>query len=154
MACTAILLIAALAVSPAVVGAQRNWQNVKDSAMLDLIENARPARITFQHIARRARQGAATILSNARSIDLPYFDSLESTRVDRYATLSYDNGRLTLSTGSIDPSGRRTALGNTVACRNVSGCVFTRRGNCVRMRLTLAENGRQVTMLTTAVMNN
>ncbi len=158
LACTAILVVAALAISPAVLGAHRNWQNVKDSAMLDLIENARPARITFQHIARRAIQGDVTIPSNTREITLGYFNSLGSTYADRYAKLSYGNGCLSLSTGSFDSSDKdkrkENELSNMVACRNVSNCVFTRRGNCVRMQLTLAENGRQVTMLTTAVMNN
>jgi prepilin-type N-terminal cleavage/methylation domain-containing protein len=154
MVCTAILLIAALAVSPALVGAQRDWENANNSTLSDLVRDGRAARIVFQRAARRASRQSLTMASNARWIDLPYYDSPDSTRVDRYARLSWSNGRLNLSEGLIDENGARQTLSDTVVCGNVSAGAFRRSGRSAQMKLAFTQGTRQMTIVAAAVINN
>jgi type II secretory pathway pseudopilin PulG len=152
--CMAVLMIVAVAISPALIGAQRNSQNVLDSVMSNQARDGRRARMAFQSAGRRAIRSQATIPLDARSIDLPYYDSPDSTYADRYTNLTFAGGDLTLSAGQIAPNGRRTQLSSTVLCQGVSDGTFTRQGTAIWMKLVLTQGTRQVTVVTAAVMNN
>jgi hypothetical protein len=154
MACTAILLIAALAASPALVGAHRNWQSTSDSVASALVRDGRAARLVLQKAARRASLQSLTIAPDGHWIDLPYYDSPDSAEVDRYARLSWSDGCLSLREGLIDEHGTKQMLTDTVVCDDVSDCVFTQSGASVRMKLTLTEGATQMTVVAAAMTNN
>ncbi len=156
MVCTVILVIAALAAAPALIGAQESWQNANDSIQSNLVRDSRQARIAFSRAARQAHRQTLTVAANARSMDLPYYESPDSTWPDRYVTLSWSNatGCLNWSEGRIDRNGRRQTLGDAVVCENVTACAFARRGKSARMRLVFTNGTRELTLVTAAVINN
>ncbi len=156
MVCMVILVVAALAVAPALIGAQENWQNANDSIQSNLVRDSRQARIAFSRAARQANRQTLTVTANARSIDLPYYESPESTWPDRYVALSWSNatGCLNWSEGRIDRNGRRQTLGDAVVCRNVTACAFARHGKSAQMRLVLTNGTRELTLVTAAAINN
>jgi len=154
MACTAILLIATLAATPAIVGAGRSWQNTYDSVPAHLVRAGREARLVFQTAARRASLENLTIAPDGHWIELPYYDSPDSDRVDRYARLSWDHGRLTVREGQIGEHGAREMRDERTICENVSDCVFTRSAKSVQMKLTLTAGATQMTRVAAAMTNN
>jgi len=154
MACTAILLIAAVAATPAIVGAGRNWQNTYDSVPGSLVRTGREARLVFQTATRRASLENLTIDPDGRWIDLPYYDSPDSDRVERYARLSWADGQLTAREGRIGEYGAREMLSERTVCENVSDCVFTRSAKSVQMKLTFTAGATQMTMVAAAMTNN
>ncbi len=154
MACTAILLIAALAASPALVGAQRGSQRTHQSVASALVQDGREARLVLQRVVRRASRQSLTLEPSGRWIDLPYYDSPDSAQVDRYARLSWVNGSLELQEGQIDAQGSRQSLSDSVVVENVSDCVFTVSGTTVRMRLTFNQSEAQMTVVAGAMINN
>jgi len=152
--CMAILLVAALAVSPSLVGAQRNWQNVYDSVPASLARDGRAARIVLQRVARRASLQTVTVGPDLHWIDLPYYGSANSPQVDRYARLYWSNGKLCLQEGQIDEHGARHTLTDTVVCANASDCMFMLRGKSVRMKITLSQGTTQMTVAAGVLTNN
>ncbi len=154
MACTAILLVAALAVSPALVGAQRGSQRTHNSVASALVRDGRVARLVLQRVARRASRQSLTLGPAGEWIDLSYYESPDSTRVDRYARLSWADGRLSLQEGQIDAQGSRQTLSDTVVGENISDCVFTVSGTTVRMKLGLSQSGTPLTVVGAALINN
>lgn len=153
-ACTAILLIAALAATPAIVGAGRNWQNTYDSVPANLVRAGREARIVFQTAARRASLENLTIAPDGHWIELPYYDSVDSAQVGRYARLSWANGCLEVREGQIDEHGVRAMLSERSVCENVSDCVFTQNAKSVRMKLTFTAGATPMTIVAGAMTNN
>ena len=154
MVCTVILVIVALAVGPVIVGAQRNWEAANDSVVASLTRAGRAARIVLQRVVRRASLESVTIGPDADWIDLPYYDSPDSTRVDRYARLSWSDGCLNLREGLIDGHGERQMLTDAVICGNVSDCTFAQSGASIRMKLVFTEGATQMTLAAAALMNN
>ncbi len=154
MACTAILLIAALAASPALVGAQRGSQRTGRSVASTLVQEGREARLVLQRVVRRASRQNLTLGPGGQWIDLPYYEGPDSTHVDRYARLSWGNGVLGLQEGQIDEQGSRQMLSATVVGANVSDCVFTVSGASVRMKLTVSQGGTPMTIVAAAMANN
>lgn len=153
-ACTAILLIAAVAATPAIVGAGRTWQNTYDSVPASLVRAGREARLVFQTAARRASLANVTVAPDGRWIELPYYDSPDSARVDRYVRLSWANGQLNVREGQIDEHGVREVLSERTVCENVSECLFTRSGKSVRMKLAFTAGATQMTVVAATVANN
>jgi len=154
MACTAILLIMALALGPAIVGAQRNAQNTYDSVTAGLARDGRAARIVLQRVARRASLQNVTIGPDSDWIELPYYDSSTSTQMDRYARLTWSNGCLNLREGQIDSQGTRQMLTEAAVCDSVSNYVFARSGTSIRMKLAFTQGTTQMTIAAAAVTNN
>jgi prepilin-type N-terminal cleavage/methylation domain-containing protein len=154
MACTAILLIAALAASPALVGAQRGSQRTRSSVAPALVQEGREARLVLQRVVRRASRQSLTLGPDGQWIDLPCYESPDSAQVDRYARLSWANGGLDLQEGQIDGQGSRQILSDTVLSENVAACVFTVSGTAVRMKLTFSQTGTQMTVAAAAITNN
>jgi prepilin-type N-terminal cleavage/methylation domain-containing protein len=154
MVCAAVLLIVALAAGPVLVGAQGNWESAYDSVTSGLTKEGRAARIVLQRVVRRASLQNVTVGSDAHWIDLPYYDSPDSTRVDRYARVSWSDGGLRLREGLIDEHGQRQMLTEVVICDSLSDCVFTRSGSALRMTLTFAAGTTQMTMVAAALTNN
>ena len=154
MVCTVILLIAALAVSPALVGAQRGSQRTRSSVASTLVQGGREARLVLQRVVRRASRQSLTLEPGGQWIDLPYYDSPESTQVDRYARLSWVNGGLGLQEGRIDAQGSRQIVSDSVVAENVSDCVFTVSTTAVRMKLTFSQDGTPMTIVAGATTNN
>jgi prepilin-type N-terminal cleavage/methylation domain-containing protein len=154
MACTAILLIAAVAATPAIVGAGRSWQNTYDSVPASLVRAGREARLVFQTAARRARLESLTIDPDGHWIELPYYDSPDSDRADRYARLSWVDGQLSVREGRIGEYGAREMRSERTVCENVSDCVFTRSAKSIQMKLTFTAGATQMTMVAAAMMNN
>jgi prepilin-type N-terminal cleavage/methylation domain-containing protein len=154
MVCSAILLIATLAAAGILVGAQQGWQKVNDDALAGLVDEGRAARIVFQKAVRRASLRHLEIGAQGDWIELPYYETPESDRLDRYATLSWSQGRLRLEEGRMDMLGTREALRDSIVCTNVSGCVFRRDGTAVQMNLTIHDAATTVTLAAAAVLNN
>jgi hypothetical protein len=86
-----------------------------------------------------------------RWVEVYYFASETSTKLDRYARLKVEGGTFYIEHG-IPDSGQ--ILYTNPICENVTEFSFSGSGRCLRMQMTLSDNDQDVNFICSAVPQN
>jgi hypothetical protein len=155
------LLIAALMASIVIVGlgvvianTQSSYGTVYDKLHGDVITDAFVVRRLFDSVIRKSSTSTITIDEDNDSILALYYENDSSTYLDSYIRLYTSGLELMAEYGTVDTDGARTTTTTETVCENVASCTFRQSGTSVRMVLTLDDDQRTNTVISSAVLHN
>ena len=148
MTMSAIVILCA---GVALVGSERRLTRVYNSAHSEVVSGSYVASRVFEIVVRKASREELQLDDLGNWVEVYYYDSADSTSVDRYALLYVSNGFFNVDYGWLDP--RVTSSSQTV-CGNVSSCIFRHNGRSVQMILTLDNGSEAITTVTSAARQN
>ncbi|MHC4645456.1 MAG: type II secretion system protein [Planctomycetota bacterium] len=153
MVTVGIVAIVILGVGVALVDSQRGWHKMYDRVHGEVATDSYVAKITFDKIVRKSSQRRHII--GTQNITLFYYNSLTSTRLDRYAAFRRAGRDLLVDYGDVDDSGTPLRPSTTTPlARNVEVVKFVVEGACVKMLLKLDDGKESVTVTSSAVRHN
>jgi len=144
-------MIVMLGLALVLANSQKSWNQLYTRAFSDVVGDTNVAGIRFKNIIRKASQYDFVLDSKGKGIEVYYYDSEDSTTVDRYAHFYESDGDLNLEIGKIDP---RETLEVQTICGNVTQCLFTAAGRSAQMMLTLDDGSRTISTVTSAFLHN
>jgi hypothetical protein len=145
------LVVLMLVVGIILVDSQNNWNKMFACVSGNLVPGTYVAKNTFDSIVRKASIGGLSIDSECAWVNVPYSSNPGSGTIDRYAYFYSEGGNFKVQYGQNNPS---KILSTQTICSNVTSCKFSRSGTSVQMALTLTQNGRSLTVMSSAYLHN
>ena len=131
---------------------QRAWNDTYIKANSTIMLDSHRAGKAFDATVRKASAEKYLIDSAGQWVEVYYFDSEASAKIDRYARLYVTGGTFYIEHGIPDP--RQTLYTNPI-CQHVTAFYFTNSGRCIRMQMTLSDdNGTDVSFISSAIPQN
>lgn len=148
----AISSIVILAVGIPLSSGQAAWTRMYGNINSEVAVQSLTGCIKFDAVVRAASSNNCTIDPAGNWVEVDYYSSPGVSKVDRYARFTWQNSQVTYEYGSLGPP--KAAIGTETTCSNVTACKFVKVGSSVQMVLTLNDNTRSVTVVSSDLMNN
>ena len=146
-----VMLIVGLAIGVVIVNGQTSWNAMYNRLNSDVVTDGYVARRKFDSVIRSASRKQALLAADGSWIEVYYYADPSSTVVDRYARFYASDGDLNLEYGQIEP---RSTLRVETVCGNVTACTFEQAGISVQTILTLENETRTNTIISSAITHN
>lgn len=150
----AITLIVALSVGVVLVNSHRGYEITYDRVYADIVTDGHIAKRLFDAIIRKSSSSNLNIDTDGSWIEVFYYSDFTSSYLDGYARFYVQNSQLKMEYGTVDSLEIKQAVKTNTVCSNVSSCFFKRTGNSVTMTLTLSENNKTNTVVSSAYLHN
>ena len=147
----AVLLIIISVVGVVLGDGAQDWNRMYDRTSSKLAADSLGAPRAFNAIIRKAGGQRVLINSTNDALEVYYYASPSSTKVDLYARLYLASGKLYLEEGQLSP---RQMQDSRIVCENVSACQFEQLGRCLQMVLTLNDGTQSRVVTTSAFIHN
>ena len=146
-----VSIVILLAIGFTAADNQRSWSKMYDRIYSDVTIDSHIARRTFEGLLRKSKSETLVLNESGTSIEACYYQSPDSTSLDRYFRLYLSGGDLNIEYGRLEP---KETLSAGSVCSNVSSCVFTQIGASVQMILALDNSLQTKTVVSSAIMHN
>ena len=147
----AMVAICILAVGVVFSDSHKSWNQTYQRAYCDPMIESHVAAKTFEAVIRRATCERFLLDNSGQYIEVYYFATETSPKVDQYAKMYTSGGTFFLEFGETSP---RETLGIIPVCDNVVSCTFSGAGRCIRMHMTLTDNDHDVSLIASAIPQN
>ena len=144
-------MIVMLGLGLVLANSQDSWNHLYTRAFSDTVGESNVAGIKFKAIIRKASQNGFVIDNKGKGIEVYYYSNEDSNDVDSYAHFYELDGDLNLELGKLNP--RQTLEVQTI-CKNVTECLFTAAGRSAQMILTLDDDSRKISTVSSAFLHN
>jgi prepilin-type N-terminal cleavage/methylation domain-containing protein len=146
-----ISLIILLAASIPLVNSQKAWNSMYNDIYSQAANESLIAVKRFDRVVRNASSTNISIDPAGCWVEVYYYSGSSATTPDRYARFYRQNSELVLDCGIRTP---KQTLTLQTLCQNVSNCKFRAVGTSVQMFLTLNNGNKEITVASSALMNN
>ena len=147
----AIMVIPILVVGFVLADSNRGWHTTYNRIYSDVTGDGYVAIKTFDALVRKASSETVFLDEDGSWVEIYYYQDGDSASPDRYAFFFVAGGELKIEYGRLDP---RTELFTRTVCNNVSDCAFKQAGQSVQMILTLDNDTKTSSIVSSAVMHN
>jgi hypothetical protein len=151
MLAVAMVTTCMIAVGGIFFDSHKAWTETYGRAYTGIMLESNQAAKAFEAAVRKASCEKYLLDNSGRWVEVYYFNSAASAKVDRYARLYVENGTFKIEYGSIDP---RQPIDIISVCSNVTAFTFSGMGHCIRMQMTLSDNDYDVSFVASAVPQN
>lgn len=153
MITVAIVTMVILAVGVALVDTQRGWNKMYNRVYGPVATDSYAVKKGFDRIVRKSSQKRYILGTN--NLTVFYYDSLNSTTLDRYANFRRAGTNLFADEGPVDGAGAIQQPDTTMLlARHVTAVGFAVDAAVAKMILELDDGGENVTVSCSAVRHN
>jgi type II secretory pathway pseudopilin PulG len=147
--------IVVLAVGVALAEGQWGWNKMYRRVYSDVVTEGEAARRTFDSVVRKSHGDYIWLdYDGGTWIELRYYDSVDSSSLDRYARFYTSGNELKIEYGSIDDAENKIELLTQTLCSNVSSCAFIPVQGSIQMILMLDNGSETTTVVSSAIAQN
>lgn len=151
MLATVLAAICMVSVGFVFSDSQKAWNKTYIKANSAIMLDSHRAGKAFEATVRKASSEKYLLDPEGRWVEVYYFASNNSTKLDRYARLYVSGGTFNIENGIPDP---KQTLYTTTICENVTAFSFSGSGRCIRMQMTLSDNDSDVSFVSSAIPQN
>ena len=151
MLAVAMVSTCMIAVGSIFFDSHRAWTETYGRANSGIMLESNQAAKSFEATVRKASCEKYLLDSTGRWVEVYYYDSKTSSKLDRYARLYVSGGTFYIEYGSLEP---RQLIDTIPVCQNVTAFSFSGMGHCIRMQMTLSTNDYDVSFVSSAVPQN